>query len=482
MHAIPAAMARALGVNPIPVFSLLVLALAIWSAWAIRRILKRHYDGEIPFALHLIPPFVALMTLYFFLIEEYGQREHLFMLLFLPGLILHSFRWQGTGASSGVINPRWALFVGVMAGIGAAIKPHFLVIAFAPEVYWIGNSLWRRFRQADLTPASLRSPSKMGAPPLHFMERGLGGEVARALFTAEIGGFVGVGVIYAAALLLIPALRDAVFNDILPYVSSGYASYDIGVTPLSLLWRLDTVLMWIALALTLPAAIRNRPLARPLWIMTLAALLVFAWQGKGWYYHRIPALMGVGLLLLIVIFDRPRESSVGGQHAAPAPTRQWIFDPIFKVGLLLLAWFVITLGGVVQTGDRFAALNAAIMQHTQPGDPVLIIDSSVEPTYPLIVQTGRRSLGRYLTGYPIGDNAAADPDLAAYLDDLRQSISSGQPPLILINTEVPCYACAPGISVAGYLQQIGFIDQTITPDYADAGAVDQFELYTRLPK
>ena len=432
VHAVPDAIARVLGVNPIPVFSVMVLVLAIGSVWGIRCILERRFEGAAPVSWRMIPVFIAFYTLFLFLTERYGQREHLFILLFLPFFFLRWERWQG-----GNVNLRWTVLVGVMGAVGAALKPHFLPIALAPEAYWIASALLTR----------------------HWKQ------IRNALFAPEMLGFVGTGLVYAAVLLIVPVFRQAIFDSILPYVTSSYADYGIGVTPLTLLTRLDTMLMWLALLVTLPAFIRNRPLVRPLWLLTFAAILVFCWQGKGWYYHRIPAIFGIGMLLAVVLFERSERR---------------LLEPIFKVLLVILGYFVITLGGVIQMSDHYPAIRSAILTHSRPNDPVMFISSSVDPAYPLLVQTGRRSADRNLTGFPIGVDSADDHDLANYLASLSQSIASKHPPIILIDANATCYGCSAGYDMQQYLQQTGFIDQNIAPGYVDAGRVDHFELY--LPK
>src|SRR5262249_54517113 len=119
----------------------------------------------------------------------------------------------------------------------------------------------------------------------------------------------------------------------------------------------------------------------------------------------------------------------------------------------------------------------AILTHSQPNDPVMFISSSVDPAYPLLVQTERRSADRNLTGFPIGVDSAHDLDLASYFSSLSNSIAIKHPPMILIDNNPTCYGCSAGYNMLNYLQQNGFVEQNITPNYVDAGTVDHFEMY-----
>ncbi len=433
LNAIPVATAQLLGLSPILMFSLLVFFLLVGSCLLLRSLLNQHFEGNTPFALRLLPLTVALYTFYLFVAGQYGQREQLFILLFLPGFVLRWRRWERDQ-----IDGRLALLIGLASGLGAALKPQFLLIAFAPEAYWLAEAIWKHRKSVFST-------------------------LRRALLTPEVMGFVLFGVVYALALLLSPTIMHAFFDHIVPYLSSNYYNYNIGLTPLQILTRLDTLLIWLALAATLPVLIKNRPLARPLLVLTLAALVVFAMQGKGWYYHRIPVIFGVCALVAMAMDERTHHARL---------------DVLLKVMLVPLLYCIVMLGGISQLTDPYAALRHTILKYTRPGDSVMIADSYVSAGLPLLVQTGRVSAGADLSGEPIGPNPTQDPDLAAYIQSMAQTITMSTPPLVLINAQSTCAGCAPGYGMLSYLQQIGFLKR-LAPDYIDIGRVDQFEVYVR---
>ena len=126
-------LARATGVSDIAIYRALVtlalLGALAFADWSLRRALEPGSDRlrrrlvlVLAFALFLAPG------------NDFGQREHLLVGLALPWVLLVVARVSGRPAAAGP-----ALAAGVLAGLGLAIKPHFLLVWAAVE----GYAAWR---------------------------------------------------------------------------------------------------------------------------------------------------------------------------------------------------------------------------------------------------------------------------------------------------------------------------------------------------
>jgi hypothetical protein len=119
------AAADLLGVWEVSAFYFAVLALSALSLWIASRILLRITEtGPASFLI------IGLAAVYMFLPRiEFGQREHLMLLFTMP--YYFSVAAHGTAPQP----RREALLTGTLAGLGFALKPHFLLVLIACEVY-----------------------------------------------------------------------------------------------------------------------------------------------------------------------------------------------------------------------------------------------------------------------------------------------------------------------------------------------------------
>ena len=126
-------LARPFGVSDIAIYRALVtlalLGALAFADWSLRRALEPGSDRlrrrlvlVLAFALFLAPG------------NDFGQREHLLVGLALPWVLLAVGRVSGRPAPAGP-----ALAAGVLAGLGLALKPHFLLVWAAVE----GYAAWR---------------------------------------------------------------------------------------------------------------------------------------------------------------------------------------------------------------------------------------------------------------------------------------------------------------------------------------------------
>lgn len=181
---------------------------------------------------------------------DYGQREHVFVVTLLPYLGLANWRLDEM-----YIRPSRAVPIGLLAGVGFAIKPHFALAWIAVEAYLVTLRGWR----SVLRPESL--------------------------------AVVAVQVVYAAALLLFarPWLES------IPFIVGGYAFR----RPLRVLLLRPAAIPSLAM-LVLGLAGRRRggwsDFRTILWVANAGLLGVAISQGKGFVYHYLPALTAAVIL------------------------------------------------------------------------------------------------------------------------------------------------------------------------------------------
>lgn len=176
-------------------------------------------------------------------IQDFGQREQFAMISTIPYVVLTARRRDGTQVPIAL-----AIGVGVFAAIGFALKPHFVLVPLALE-------LW------------LRQPWRIE-------------------FLTLLAGAAA----YALAVVI---LEPDYFTKALPIVITAYGQFSGGRSS-----------FWAgAAAFAVALAFRPSRSATPFLIAALAFYLGFVWQLKWWPYQLIPAL---GLLLIAVSLQRPK--------------------------------------------------------------------------------------------------------------------------------------------------------------------------------
>ena len=396
LSAVPALLARLLPLHVATIFNLLVLAAAVASAEALRRLLARR-ELELDARQVATVTFVwAAATLSIDINNQLGQREHLFVLAFVPYAVLRWLRWQGAAPA-----PTLATALGLATGAAACFRP------------------------------ALARPA--GA------------------LAAAAGG-------YALYFLLEPAVREAYFGRWLPFLATGYATFDSSLGEV-----LRARAFWLALAAAvLPALLVDaaRPFAaRPFWrlaralaAITLLAAALYVAGAKSWSYRLHPAFGCAAL-----VFGLALAGLLG--RLAPSPAWRTPLAATVATGLLLVgAWQPRTFG-VFRTIDRDVdRIAASILAHSRPGDPILVLGTGVTPAHPALTMTGRRPATRYLNLFPIPILDAL-PDAAAerrFLDELRDDVAAHPPAVIFVMRRLN-----PGVrrsfEMADYLEAKGLL-------------------------
>lgn len=345
----PVAIARLLGVSEILVYRLgfaLVLCGALGLAWrGLGRALPSE-DRALRRGLLVLLAFVLFPVS----AQDFGQREHLLLALVLPYLLTAAGRAAGRDPARGE-----AIGIGVLTGIALALKPQFLPLWLAVELYLRGTGRVGRLR---LTPECLAA----GAVLLVYA-------IAIVLWTPEYLPLVAMlGGLYGRFL----------YDPFLHLLVTGPGA----------------ALVWISLLAYV--ALRDRARHPQLWaIIALAVLLTFlggAIQQKGLRYHFLPSFALAIVLLGLAAVDvvSPLRSGVQRLYRVVA------------LSLAITSVLVVTVENLGQLlhsrpspeEQAYQDLVRTVRENAQGGS-VFVFSYHIGSAYPLINYSGVRSASRF---------------------------------------------------------------------------------------
>ncbi|MDP3510962.1 MAG: hypothetical protein Q8T09_23555 [Candidatus Melainabacteria bacterium] len=361
---------------------------------------------------------------------DFGQREHIFCIVYAPFLLLRYLRWQGIEVG------RWpCIAAGVLAGIGLALKPHFMLMACAPELVW-----WLRCRQF------------------------------KPLIATEVRAAVAVIAIYLVHFLFLPPQElKAFFNFVVPIYKEGYEYYVTSpIFNMASFWRVDFLLLALAALLAVVfAPSSSLPLA--LCAFSFMSAVVFVLAGQDWSCHMIAVRMGNTMALAV-------EAALLYQ-LLPLKAIRWGRPELELTGMAASVVALTVVGGgmylnsvqtveeeelrnrqpypLVQVGypewgmgtaDDMDWFVSTCLEHSSKGDSLIFICASMAPGYPVLLQTERKAGSRFLHGMmlPILSFIVDKPDLDAkakerfkgykkqVIDWYTEDIEKNRPKLIFI--------------------------------------------------
>ncbi|WP_159998032.1 hypothetical protein [Roseomonas sp. 18066] len=256
LSAIPVMLADLTGLTSKQVALPMIAAAALGSAWTVAGLLR----GTSPVFAHRPATFAAIASVLLVMPGvEFGQREHLMVIAVLPHLALLIRTLEGQKASLGM-----SLGAGVLAGLGVALKPRYVLCLGAIELAgWLHRGF--RIRLAPLVAG-----------------------IAGLLYLASIVWFVPAFIERAVPLAL--TLYGGTDTGPLQLARESWVLLLGLATCLVLTWRTDRggAASGVMLVLTAFAA---------------AATVAMFMDGKNWFYHRIPALMAVTFALVFWCAD-----------------------------------------------------------------------------------------------------------------------------------------------------------------------------------
>ncbi|EWS65914.1 GtrA-like protein [Hydrogenophaga sp. T4] len=271
-------------------------------------------------------------------LNSFGQREHLFVVFILPYLMTQAMRMAGNEVPV-VLRSLCVIF----ALPGLLLKPYFLLLPVLLSLY---------------ETVRLRRAARMLS-----LENGL------------------IAVASLAYLLFVNAWHPDYFKTVVPlgrltYFAFGKSMEEILFDPLLLL-----LIPCSAPLMSRYFPKSNKSFSVTLLLASLATLVIYLVQFKGWYYHAVPYWVMTFLL-------------AGWLLVSQIGTRNWVWSAISFV--LVLKVVVIT---QIQQGP-YLARAAGQLQHAmagEAGNKLMVYTTNISHAFPLVNQAKLQWTSRYPT-------------------------------------------------------------------------------------
>lgn len=460
-HIVPALVSRVFSVTPPQAFWYTAIALWTYSVGLSFWLLWRETKHDESFVFMPLLLAFSYFTLFLSGLDEFGQREHIFVLLFLPFFIVRWLRWNGSTPPVPA-----ALTAALLASVGIYFKPSYLLAAVLLEVFWLVNK--QRWR-------SLFAPE------------------------AWVCALFGVG--YGAYLLAMPVeMKNGYFGMMVPVFTLGYGEYGTSLLFQLMGWGTFWKEYFLLFIYSIIAGLflsRFSTLIIPLIVFSVWGFVSYLIQGQPWLNHAIPFLAGTYMLVGIeaaVIISIVRQFFFKYQK-----TFDTILVSFICLWQLQVNWQEIdhhrkdtaettklsmhSFGykGEVPKRDLLS-LADEIIKYTYPGDTVLFMTRSIAPGYPLLLQTNRQPASRYLHAMllpttifasDISKSQAIKDKMKGYrtriLEDYEADIKQNNPKLIFVQAT----------RIWDILQDANFVKKVLLENYQFAGIVDDHRIYVR---
>ena len=361
-----AAIGRALGAAPVLIYRLAVIGCAVLSAILCHRALKRLPgldSGQLGRWVVLLFLFTALPLVR----ADFGEREHLLVLLASPYVLVAAAR------SRAVEMPVFEMaLVGMLAGLGVALKPYFLLLPLGLECF-----------------LALRARS------------------FRTWLRPEPAVMIILGLVYLVAVfLLVPQYFD--LTRAMGKLYAGYLREPAWLTAL-----LGEGVGLPLFALLAFVALRRRATHPELWDVLAVAILALLCsaliQGKGWRYHLYPSIAYGAVLLGVLLADARRPLSRMAEQVYAAACAAALITILLITAAACVRQSVAPNDTRYDADPNYAELRQLIRKEA-PGGAVLVLSSNMASAFPLVPSSGARWASRFPSVWLLP---------ALYMDQLR---------------------------------------------------------------
>ncbi len=258
---VPAWLSGLLGVSDVFLYRVGVIVLCLGSVGLCARVLRLAVPRE-DVALRRLVLLLVLFAALPAAREDFGEREHLLLALTCPYVLLAAARARRAPVPGGL-----GIMVGLLAGLGIALKPYFVTL-------WLALESWLFF-----------------AAKIRGIRKRIEGLV-----------IVLVGVGYLGTVLLMtpeyPAIVGALGSTYFRYLTNGVALTVITGDGTAI--GLFALLAYLALRPTS----RRRELWTALAVATAGFYVSALIQHKGWRYHFYPSLASGLVLIGVMAWDQ----------------------------------------------------------------------------------------------------------------------------------------------------------------------------------
>jgi hypothetical protein len=332
-------LARSLGLTEPFAYRLTVTAILTTSMLLSQRLVYRSTDDRGSARLFLLLVWFSLFPLAW---VDFGQREHMLIGLLIPYLLLAA-RMPG-----GAVGMGERVAIGAFAGVGVALKPHFLIL-------WLAIEVWSRCRSRQ----------------------------ARWRITPEMLGSVGFlaayGVVVLAATAYLPMV--SVFGPAYAKFMNASRIHALLINPAAPL---------VLFSLLAYAALRQAPARLVPWgllaIATAAAYAAGVLQHKGFRYHYYPAFALAMILVGWIAIAAQRSNRMSGRLY-----RRIIRPLAATIVLMVLGDTAVDAFGHSKqraaTARGLAEIAATVRTRGQ-GRPIGVLSYSINGAFPLLNESG----------------------------------------------------------------------------------------------
>jgi len=449
LNLIPVVVAKIFHIPTALALNLSVLTLSATSSLFSLRIAYKYLRKQ-QFLL-LLPMLFAVSYFSQELLINSGEREHLFVLAYLPFFVLRSIVWRiSSNGSTLAISKSDAICCGILAGIGMALKPQFVASAVVVELFF-----WYQFRST------------------------------RTFVRPEICAVLAFFAAYALACCTLPgSVWDVYFHQVVPLYMSGL-SYSSESLVLMLRTNADFYVPFAHMILTLSMAIglsRYSYLIAPIAALSLSFFFHYFYGAQSWPYRFLPMTAALymldGLMFGIIL-----NGLLGRLRM------QRFLKPILcgtMISLALLLTFRVV--QVEKDCHREAALYDMsalgykgnclktdldplfffIVDKTKRDDSVFFMGTGIGPGYPAILQACRQQGSRYIFCLlPFLDYCVSETHAQRWQDmtnlviaNYGRDISVNKPTMIIIQKRVVLDLLVQNNFQARFMSEYGLSGET----------------------
>lgn len=472
LDTIPAYMAELFNFPVTQSFNFFLVFLIVYSVSAcLILFFTKAKRAEAPFFM----PFLIGLTLFnFFLRYDFGQREEIFVLLYMPFFILRWLRWQGRGVESKFYSGA----IGMIASIGICLKPFFLIPAVLVELYFLLD-------KRKLSP----------------------------LITYETVSCALVGVVYAAHFLFVPEMmRKTYFEFVIPAFALGYSFWDTSLGASFAEPAKRDVFYLMAIACFLAVAMRKRStLMLPLLVFVLASVIPYLLQFKGWHYHDQPVYasafilmcMEIGFLKILIAQKLHKVASdFARKNKSPLkfPKRAVLVSLVLLVlGIVIKDGIddnaivandprkfdmkIIGYSGLSPWADIHGPYTDLVLDGYKLGDKAIVMSNAVSPGYPWLTQLRFAPGSRHLHMVIISvlsyikdvlphteKNQKLYGNIDRIIDEYAEDIEANKPRFIFMQ-KGPDY----------FVESRDFVNLHLKQDYDQLQDIENFHTFRRKP-
>ena len=420
LNAVPSIVSDFLPLHPIQVFNLFVFFTLCLSIAGTAYILFSCRSRDQAVYPYLLIGFAATNLVF---IGEFGQAEHLMVMLTLPYIVFRYLRWSDRATSD-----RAGVVAGAFAAVGFLLKPIFLLLLVGLELCW-----W------------LNRPRKY------------------PLVAPEITSLAAVMSIYFFHLFILPTeMQNRYVNWAFPAILYDYRLWDTRLIYMDKTPDRRDLLYFMVLVSILSLAARKWCSLLPTFVlMAVLGFGLFFIPGKMLTFEALPMVYGASIaasLLVGVVLNYLAGMKAGGGVykvlSRPVAYGAAIlivcsmgimeFQKINGVNYLDLR----PLGYVGSTPkDDLANFSELLIKETNPEDQVLVISDRVRPAFPLLLQLNRKPGARLLNAdiMRVFHNIEEQTDETTYnkvvyansllYEELIDDIDKRQPKLIMLEEE-----------------------------------------------